>query len=538
MNRSIKVLIGIIVSTIGCILILFYQLNLEQTSSKPKVSPIPVAPLVVPVKPLPSKVPSSNLLPSPYKGTFETKEGAFLDLELLNASFLHNHTRNYYGDSAPSQLAILWKHKLGGGSTKVGAEVRIWKGAGWTGQPLLVAINGKKYLIQGAYDHHLKKIDAKTGMLVWQYKYDDVIKGTGTLWLNRKADSLKNFCVILQGSRAGKSIYSTNVPSYRAISLFTGEELWRLNSIKTDSYSRDVDASALLVNDTAYIGLENGIFAIFDPNPTQASIQKGMLQPKIYKDTDTLYLKSDQAEHGGNLVTEGSPTLLRNRIYIASGSGHIWGYNLDTDSIDWDYFIGSDIDGSPVVTEDSCLLVTIEKQHIKGQGGVLKLDPQKKPKDAVEWFFPTEDKSYSTWDGGVIGSTGVNCASKQENSPNLAVFTAIDGFMYVINTDKIDQEAPKGTFDSTNFFPQPQLVFKYKTGPAISTPIIVQDKIIAATYRGVHLFVFDEKLNFKLLETLKIRCESTPLVDAGKVYIASRNGYLYCLGGKDSTLVN
>lgn len=535
MDRSIKILIGIIVTTIAAILILFYQLHLEQSSSKAPALPSRI-------QNLPSKIASKPILkktvPNPYKATFETETGAFLEVELLNASFLHNQERNYYGDSAPSQLTILWKHHLGGGTTKVGAEVKTWKGAGWTGQPLLLAINGKKYLIQGAYDHHLKKIDAQTGTLIWQYKYDDVIKGTGTLWLNKKADSLKHFGVILQGSRAGKSIYSTNVPSFRAISLFTGEELWRLNSIKTDSYSRDVDASALLLNDTAYLGLENGIFTIFDPNPKQASLQKGMFQPKIHKDTDTLYLKSDHAKHGGNLVTEASPTLLRNRIYIASGSGHIWGYNLETDSIDWDYFIGSDIDGSPVVTEDSCLLVTIEKQYIKGQGGVLKLNPQKKPEEAVEWFFPTKDASYATWEGGVIGSTGVNCITKKAGAPNIAVFTAIDGFMYVIDTDEIDKTAAKGTFDSTHFFPQPQLLFKHKTGPSISTPIVVQDKIVAAATKGVHLFSFDNAMNFKLLEVVKIRCESTPVVDAGRIYLASRNGYLYCLGGKDSTLVN
>jgi len=529
MDRSIKVLIGVIVITIGCIVILIYQLHLEQLHPKPKRNPDNISSSIIP------KSPS---LPNPYKGSFETQNGNAYNLELLNASFLHNNMRNYYGDSAPNQLTTLWKHKLGHGTTKVGTELKIWKGAGWTGQPLLVVENGKKYLIQGAYDHHLKKIDAQTGALIWQYQYDDVIKGTGSLWLNHQADSLKNFCVILQGSRAGKSTYATSIPSYRAISLFTGEELWRLNSTLTASYSRDVDASALVLNDTAYIGLENSIFTIFDPNPAHARLKNGLLQPKIHKDTDTLYLKSDLLKHGRNLVTEASPTLLNNRIYIASGSGHIWGYNLDTDSIDWDYFVGSDIDGSPVVTQDSCLLITIEKQYIKGQGGVLKLNPKKKPTEAVEWFFPTEDKSFSTWDGGVIGSTGINYAYKQVNSPNIAVFTAIDGFMYVVNTDNINKEVSKATFDSIHFFLQPELLFKYKTGPSISTPIIVQDKIIAATYKGIYLFNFDEEMNFSLLEKAKIRCESTPVVDAGKLYIASRNGYLYCLGGRDSTLVN
>lgn len=531
MDRSVKILIGIIIITIGCVAILLYQIHLEQ--SHPQSDELSV--LEQPQNtPSPPKIPLVN----PYKGQFDLGNDSTYHLEILNASFLHNSMRNYYGDSAPSQLSILWKHKLGKGTTKVGAELKIWKGAGWTGQPLLVSENGKKYLIQGAYDHFLKKINTETGALVWQYQYDDVIKGTGSLWLNHKADSLKHFCLILQGSRAGKSTYATTIPSYRAISLITGEEVWRLNSTKTASYSRDVDASALLLNDTAYIGLENSIFTILNPDPKAVNLRGGLLQPQIYKDQDTLYTKSDIEKHKGNLVTEASPTLLKNRIYIASGSGHIWGYNLDTDTIDWDYYVGSDIDGSPVVTKDDCLLVTIEKQYIKGQGGVLKLNPRKSPKEATEWFFPTEDKAFSTWDGGIIGSTGVNYASKNSDAPNIAAFTAIDGFMYVVNTDQVDTSKVNATFDSIRFFPQPQLLFKYKTGPSISTPIIVKDKIVAATYKGIYLFDFDEKMNFTLREKAKIRCESTPIVDAGKLYIASRNGYLYCLGGQDSVLVN
>ncbi|MDC0230406.1 hypothetical protein OAK19_00435 [Aureispira] len=227
----------------------------------------------------------------PYKGVFTDSQEIKIEIEVLNASLFHNNMRNYYGDSAPSQLSVIWKHNLGFGKTQVGKEVKIWKGAGWTGQPLMVKENGKKYLIQGAYDHHLKKIDAETGKLVWQYLFDDVIKGTGSVWINHKARELKDFCIILQGSRAGKSIYSGLTPSYRAVSYFTGEELWRLNSTRTASYSRDVDASALLFHDTAFLGLENGIFTVFDPDPDSAKMKNNILQPQIYKNSDTLYLK-------------------------------------------------------------------------------------------------------------------------------------------------------------------------------------------------------------------------------------------------------
>jgi hypothetical protein len=53
---------------------------------------------------------------------------------------------------------------------------------------IIVKENGELYLIQGAYDHHLKKIKAVTGKIVWQYEFDDVIKRTASLWHNTKAD--------------------------------------------------------------------------------------------------------------------------------------------------------------------------------------------------------------------------------------------------------------------------------------------------------------------------------------------------------------
>ena len=476
--------------------------------------------------------------PNPHQGIFVDSNNNTTNISLINASFLHNNSRNYYGSNPPDTLAILWQHDLGIGETRVGKQVFEWAGAGWTGQPLVVEENGELYLIQGAYDHHLKKIRASDGTLVWQYKFDDVIKGTGSLWINHKATSLEDFCLIIQGSRAGKSLYSDAVPSLRAISYFTGNERWRLNSVKTRSYSRDVDASCLLLTDTAYNGLENGIFTIFNPNPADTQWLDGMYQPQIIKNSDTLYLPSDIKKHGGNLVTEASPVLLGNRVYLASGSGHIWGYHLHKKKIDWSYYIGSDIDGTPTVTHDSCLLVAVEKQYINGKGGVLKLNPSRAPQHAAEWYFPVENKLYASWQGGIIGSATNNSRYSDDKHFNLACFTAIDGFLYVIHTDSVSVDS-FATFTPEIRLPRPRLLFKYETGPAISTPLFVEDKIIAAGYTGTYLFGMDSSSNYQLIDQQNIRCESTPFVYNNKIYVASRNRYLYCMGqvsqnGQDS----
>ena len=487
---------------------------------------------VVPTEPVPALVQAF----SPYEGRYLLADSTYWEVQLLNASFLHNAQRNYYGDSAPSHLQTIWKHHLGKGTTKVGTEEKIWKGAGWTGQPLLVKENGQLYLLQGAYDHHLKKLDAQTGQLVWQYQFDDVIKGTGTLWLNHQADSLHHFALILQGSRAGKSLYSSTVPSYRAISLHNGQEVWRLNSARTLSYSRDVDGSALVWNDTAYLGLENSLWTIFDPDPAKATWRDGLLQPHLHRQRDTLYRPEDRAQHGGNL-TEASPTLLGDRVYVPSGSGRVWGYHRQRDSLDWMYYIGSDMDGSAVATADDCLLITIEKQYIEGPGGVLKLDPSRPPDQAAQWFFPTLSEPFAMWEGGIIGSVAVNTQYKADSAPELAAFVGIDGYLYVVQTTVLADTAPQPSYNPSLLLPRPQLVFRHYVGPSIATPLFVHNTIITTGSKGIHLFERDSTNNFFLKERVKIRCESTPVVHQGRLYVASRNGYLYCLGQVDSTAV-
>ena len=132
-----------------------------------------------------------------------------IDFELIIPTFLGNYQRNFYGDSAPEKLNIHWKLNLGQGRTIISRKAgeKVWAGAGWTGQPLLVREGDSLYLVQGAYDHNLKKINANSGQIVWQYKYDDVIKGTGTIWYNKSAELPENSLVILQGSRLGIGNY-------------------------------------------------------------------------------------------------------------------------------------------------------------------------------------------------------------------------------------------------------------------------------------------------------------------------------------------
>jgi len=463
------------------------------------------------------------------------KVSNFHNTRVIIPTFLGNEQRNFYGEGPPDTLEILWKLYLGKGETVISRKLgsRIWAGAGWTGQPLLVQEDSSLFLIQGAYDHHLKKINAETGKLVWQYKFDDVVKGTGSIWEAPDSFPKENQLIILQGSRLGVGNYldTKHIPSYRAISYFTGRELWRLDVKWTDSYSRDADGSTLILNDTAYIGLENSLFTLLNPSPYKASVKNGMLQPEIIQESK-LYTKEDAIAHKNNVVTESSPCLIDSIIYIASGSGHIHGYNMNQKKLVWDFYIGSDIDGSAIVTHDKCLLVSVEKQYIEGHGGAFKLDPSKAPEKAVVWYFPTMDNEYASWEGGIIGSCAINDHYNDGKMPYLAAFSAIDGYLYVVQHDSLNKSKTIKGPRNENTYATPKLIFKYKIGSSISTPIIFQNKLIAAGYAGIYLFEYDKDLNFKLISKFPASFEATPIVNNGKLYIASRNGYFYCLGKK------
>ena len=131
----------------------------------------------------------------------------------------------------------------------------------------------------------------------------------------------------------------------------------------------------------------------------------------------------------GNLVTEASPTLLNEAIFVASGAGHIHQFNLQKNQFEWSLSTLSDLDGTPSVTYDDNLLLPVEKQFIKGPGGLLKIDPINK--NPIRWYFPTPDHEYESWLGGIIGSASHNANYKEYGRSNFACFNAIDGYMYV-----------------------------------------------------------------------------------------------------------
>jgi len=471
------------------------------------------------------------------------------------STFLGDETRRLYGlGPPPKHLDLIWKTAIGSGMTSpVGQGPNVpWSGMGWTGQPAILRDDGKLYLMAGGFDRNMHKIELDSGRVIWEYAYDDIIKSSPTVIEDPHPKNEADKYLVLAGSRRGwpSGFSDPGLAPYRAVSFGTGKEVWRLPVPQTASYSRDVDGSGFFLNGRMFSGVESGWFYKLDPFKTSSS--GSHRQPKIIAERLLLGDPGDAGAHGGNLVLEASPSLIGNTIYISSGAGHVYGMRKSDLKVVWDYRTGSDLDGTPVTTSAGKLLVAVEKQYIQGHGGALMLDPKKSASKAVDWFFPTGDRTLGDWQGGIIGSVAVNDTyDPWGRRPRLAAFIAIDGNLYVVAQDALASgKVPGPNLDGP--YHTPKLVAEFNVGGGISTPIMVDDTIVCAAYDAkVHLYGVKwhsaEKgdpgalkspdggwftVNVKEIDSFSGDggFESTPVMWKGRVFIGSRDGSLYCVG--------
>jgi outer membrane protein assembly factor BamB len=484
------------------------------------------------------------------------------------ATFLGTASRRFYGlGPAPRRLQVIWKTRIGGGWTSgkfAGDPNMYWSGTGWTGMPALVQDGGKLSVLIGGYDHKLHRIDAATGKILWAYDFGDVIKSSPSVIANPHPTSADDKYLVLAGSRRGFGLKmgDPSIASYRAVSFGSGKEVWRLPVPRTLNYTQDTDGSGFFMDGLDYIGVEPGWFYGLDPFRTQPWQVGGKTyrRPVAVRSRLLLGTAADAArdpvkhKEGVNLAIEASPALLGDTIYIDSGDGHVYGLRRSDLAVVFDYRVGSDMDGTTVPTRSGKLLVPIEKQYIKGHGGIMMLDPSKPAAHSPVWFFPTADRPVAEWRGGVIGSVAVNDEyGGATKYPPLAAFNAIDGNLYIVSQDTLAPGTVRGP-NRERGLRTPVMVAKTWVNSAISTPIIVDDTVVDAAYDNVvHLYHLAYKPSSQgaagalrsrdghwwtvsLHQTASFTAgsafESTPVLWNGRVYIGSRDGWFYCLGDK------
>lgn len=447
----------------------------------------------------------------------------------LVGTYLGDNQRNFYGNVAPSKLRVKWRVPLGSGKTMFGTkDVRTWKGAGWTGQPLVIQEESELYLIQGTLSHHLKKIRARDGKVIWSTSVGDVIKGTPS-FIDVGGPASSRYTLIV-GSRSGYGQHwrTGTAFSLHGISYTTGKILWRHNSRATASNSRDCDASAVVLGSKAAIPLENGYFTIFSPDVRKARAAGAIPAPRISKQY-TLFRDADRRIYGSELCCESSPTMIGSTAYVAAGVGRVYAcgtgmFGGAKPKLD----CGGDLNGSMPLTNDGHLLLGIEKQFIAGQGGVMKF----KPNGTVAWYHPLPDRKWYTWNGGLVGSPAVNHRYATNISSDLACFVGIDGKLTLVNHKKLQPGKKVRGPRRQKQYPAP-LVLDTATLPegSISTPLFVGDKIVVGYDNGMDLYQVTAAGKLVRLDRLNgPMFDATPVVWNGRVYAGSKNGYLYCLG--------
>lgn len=447
----------------------------------------------------------------------------------LVGTYLGDNERNFYGNRAPSKLQVKWKRWLGTGKTTFGLnDVKTWKGAGWTGQPLVIQEEEELYLIQATLSHELKKIRARDGRVVWSTDMGDVIKGTPTFV--ETGGSGEGRYTLIVGSRSGFGEHWRTGTAYslQGVSYRTGKKLWRHNSRATASHSRDCDASAVVVGSKAAIPLENGFFTIFSPDVRKARGKDELPSPKIYKQF-RLFEDADRKLYGSELCLESSPTMVGGSAYVAAGVGRVYrcGFGF-FGGAKTTLEIGGDLNGSMPLTNDRHLLLGIEKQFIAGQGGVVKFSTRGK----VKWFHPLPDCKWYTWNGGLVGSPAVNHRYQSTVSQDLACFVGVDGVLTLVNHQKEQPGVRHWGPRRRHKYPAPLVLDRVKLPEgSISTPLFVGDKIVVGYDNGMDLYrVTPEGKLVRLDRLAGPMFDATPVVWNGRVYAGSKDGFLYCLG--------
>ncbi|MDY7008878.1 MAG: hypothetical protein SWX82_34465 [Cyanobacteriota bacterium] len=296
---------------------------------------------------------------------------------------------------------------------------------------------------------------------------------------------------------------------------------------------------------------ENAIGYFINSSVSKAQIKSGIMQPEVLSELK-LFVDSDVRRQGGNIVSESSPARLGNRIFLAAGSGHIYGIDIESKKIVWDFYTGSDLDGTIAISKAGKLFCAIEKQFIPGNGGVVKLNPNKQNQESLEWFLPTGNIKFNSWLGGIIGSVALNDEYNNYGEfPALFATNAIDGYLYIGSQDLTIGNKVKGPLKKFSY-DTPLILFKQKIGPSISTPIFTDgNKLVTAGYNGVYIFNLNWEFAkpddrdvlpnaqgefFRLIVeeagkfTGKVSFESTPIVWDGIIRICGRDGWLYSFG--------
>jgi hypothetical protein len=430
-------------------------------------------------------------------------------------TFRGNLTRSYYGEGpVPRRPRVLWRYPQSGGMCADSTDetgTYTWCGVGWTGQPNVIPHErGRLELRFGAYDTNYHFLDARTGTPMREdLDTGDLAKGSAT-------SDPDGYPLYYAGSRDN---------SFRIVALDRGRRptvLWSLDSTTSAPdpvWNDDWDGAALVVGDYLIEGGENSWLYVIKLNRGWTPEGKVRVRPRVVL---TLPSWDDQLELDapeGHYSIESSAAFHEGVVYFANSAGLVQGWDISAVLRGGHkvkrvlrFWTGDDTDASMVIDDEGYLYVASELEKMNARsmevGQLMKLNPRR-PRRPLVWSVPLHE----TGEGGAGGSWSTPAIDRD----TVYVATNAGGVLGV------DRRSGKVRWR----IPLP--------GPTWSSPVVVDHVLLQGDCAGdLHAYEVSDQLHRppELWRVSLGGCiEATPSVWRGRIFVGTRAGAMYAIGG-------
>jgi outer membrane protein assembly factor BamB len=426
--------------------------------------------------------------------------------------FRGNPSRTYYGAGPiPTDMPLQWRfpERPMCSNSPVGGQDKWWCGSGWTGQPVVwERPDGITEVIFGAYDQYLHFLDAATGERTRpSFHLGNIMKGSVTL-------DPDGYPLVYAGSRN---------PRFMIIALDREEpvEVWGMNAgDRPGMWNNDWDSNPAVVDGIMYQGGENSWWYAVELNRGYGDDGLVTLDPEIVFDMPA-FTPELVAAVGRNQSVESSTAVHEGRAFFTNSAGRVVGVDVSAlgsggeASVFFDYWMGDDVDATPIVDAEGYLYIAAEIDHGHPRGAevgqLVKLDPDHQGDDPRVWSLDVPGRP------GVKGGMWATPALVDDvlfvaTNPGelLAVDTATGEVLW--RDDTIGAHAWSSPVHADG-----RLVVSVGCGsnPALRVYDVSDPR--SPTVLAEHAFT-------------EGCIESTPALWKGQLFVGSRDGYFYAVG--------
>ncbi len=423
-------------------------------------------------------------------------------------TFRGNPSRSYYGvgpvpQSTPSVLHRFPDEPMCRQSANLGVT-KVWCGMGWTGQPLIVEREDRRWAIFGGYDGNIHFMDAITGeRILPDVETGDIIKGTPTVdpdgsplvYTGSRDDQLR----VIAFDRPGEA-----------------QVLWTLDSesVSPVMWNDDWDSSPIVLGDYLVVGSESSRFWVIKLNKTTDAAGLIQVAPQVVFTTPAWDAEVLAANGDEVASVESSVAIYEDTAYFGTSAGLILGYDLSTVAAGgtpqqvFRFHTGGDNDASVVVDEDGFLYIASQYDRAlpraREVGQLTKLDPSN-PVNPIVWKLDDA----SALKGGIYGTPGISGDT---------VYAGTNGGRLIA------ADRATGAIRWEMRLPP----------PVWGSPVVVDDTLPIRDCEGwFHAYdVSDPLVPPPQLWSIELGgcIEATPAVWDGEIYIGTRAGHLFVLG--------